>query len=222
MVFEWEVVIRIVCAMIFGGLIGYEREYRKMPAGFRTHILVCVGAALVMVTSEFMLTRFSGIVNLDPARLGAQVISGIGFLGAGTILRDRFRVTGLTTAASLWAVACIGLAVGIGYYFMATIATLLIFGTLTFLRSFENSILCKITKSRTAITVRLMQGHEKEAAELIEGQGYRIAKIISFKSEAGKTQIKYELVCKEPKMDFSRLMEKMAGTDYIVGAELNG
>src|SRR5690606_40468539 len=113
---DWEGILRIFLAMIMGGFIGIERELVNRPAGFRTHTLVCMGSALVMTTSQYLFNTYSDIVNLDPARLGAQVISGIGFLGAGTIMNDGHRVRGLTTAASLWVVACLGLAVGAGYY----------------------------------------------------------------------------------------------------------
>ena len=134
----WEMILRLVLAMVFGGLIGLEREIGNRPAGFRTHTLVCMGSALVMMTSEFMMGIYSDFV--DPARLGAQVISGIGFLGAGTILKDGSRVRGLTTAASLWVVACIGVAVGIGFYWGALIVTLLSYITLVFLKKFEGFV----------------------------------------------------------------------------------
>lgn len=128
---------RLLLACVLGGIIGYEREQTHRPAGFRTHILVCVGSALVMITSEFIFKKYAGHTNIDPARLGAQVISGIGFIGAGTIMREGFSVKGLTTAASLWAVSCVGLAVGIGFYEGALGATALIFLTLIFLKRFE-------------------------------------------------------------------------------------
>ena len=127
---------RIIVAAALGGFIGYEREQSHRPAGFRTHILVAVGSALVMLTSVYIFEAYEGRTNMDPARLGAQVISGIGFLGAGTILREGFSIKGLTTAASLWAVSCIGLAVGMGYYAGALIATLVIYITLNFLKKF--------------------------------------------------------------------------------------
>src|SRR5690554_5476906 len=95
-------IIRIVIAVLLGGIVGMEREHGGNPAGFRTHMLVCAGAALVMLTSEFLYVRFAGSINLDPGRLGAQVISGIGFLGAGTIIKYGVNIKGLTTAASLW------------------------------------------------------------------------------------------------------------------------
>lgn len=121
-------IVRLIVAALCGALIGVERGRRHRPAGLRTHMLVCVASALVMVTNEQILNAMGGG---DPTRMGAQVISGIGFLGAGTILIDRQnRVRGLTTAAGLWASACIGLAIGAGYYiggFVTCGLTLLIF-----------------------------------------------------------------------------------------------
>ena len=114
-----------------------ERESVNRPAGFRTHILVCMGSTLVMLTGIFLFNNYRGLTNLDPARLGAQVISGIGFLGAGTILREGLTVKGLTTAASLWAVACIGLAIGSGFYLGAIVATVFVFVILFFFSKFE-------------------------------------------------------------------------------------
>jgi len=135
--FYLTLLARLALACVLGGIIGYEREQTHRPAGFRTHILVCVGAALAMITSEYIFGRYSGKANIDPARLGAQVISGIGFLGAGTIIREGFNVKGLTTAASLWAVACVGIAAGIGFYEGAVAATVLIFLTLIVLKKME-------------------------------------------------------------------------------------
>jgi putative Mg2+ transporter-C (MgtC) family protein len=129
---------RLVLACVLGGIIGYERENMHRPAGFRTHILVCVGSALVMATSEFIFRKYSASTSIDPARLGAQVISGIGFLGAGTIIREGFSVKGLTTAASLWAVSCVGIAAGIGFYEGAITASALILTTLLLLKKFED------------------------------------------------------------------------------------
>jgi len=133
----WEDMFRLFLAMILGGLIGIEREVTNNPAGFRTHTLVCMGAALVMLTSKSIFETYQGVAALDPLRLGAQVISGIGFLGAGTIIKDGSRVRGLTTAASLWVVACVGLAIGAGLYEMSVGATLLSFTTLLILKKIE-------------------------------------------------------------------------------------
>ncbi len=131
-----DAIFKMALAVLFSGVIGYEREHSHRPAGFRTHILVAVGSALVMMTSGYVFNEYAGLGTFDPTRLGAQVISGIGFLGAGTILREGFSVKGLTTAASLWAVSCIGLAVGAGYYTGALVSTIVIYLTLNTFKRF--------------------------------------------------------------------------------------
>ncbi len=125
-------IVRLGLSAVLGGLIGFEREHSHRPAGFRTHILVAVGSALVMLTAVYMTDKFPD--NIDISRMPAQVVSGIGFLGAGTILREGFSVKGLTTAASLWAVSCIGLAVGSGFYVGAFVGTFVIYITLNALK----------------------------------------------------------------------------------------
>lgn len=135
-----DAALKLFLAVLFSGIIGFEREHSHRPAGFRTHILVSVGATLVMMTAKFVFMEYQGLTSFDPTRLGAQVISGIGFLGAGTILREGFSVKGLTTAASLWAVSCIGLAIGAGYYVGALVCTVVIYLTLnTFKRIISKS-----------------------------------------------------------------------------------
>lgn len=125
---------KLVVASVLGGIVGYEREVHEHPAGLRTHILVCMGAALITLVS----VSFGTGMN-DPGRIAAQIVSGIGFLGAGTILRQGNIVRGLTTAASLWTVAGIGMAVAVGGVFLvlALVATLIVFLTLSTMRSFE-------------------------------------------------------------------------------------
>lgn len=133
----YEICIRIVLAMAIGGIIGWERENNNRPAGLRTHMLVAIGAAVVMLMGELSLEKYADITTMDPTRLGAQVISGIGFLGAGTIMREGLTVRGLTTAASLWAVACLGLAAGGGFYEAAIGGTIAIILTLTIFEYLE-------------------------------------------------------------------------------------
>lgn len=135
-----EVIFRLILAAVLGGIVGAERESENKNAGFRTNILVCIASALTMITSEYIFNKYSGVANIDPARLGAQVISGIGFLGAGAIIRDGFGIKGLTTAASLWAVACVGLACGIGFYEGAIFATLIIIIVLLTLKRLGNKM----------------------------------------------------------------------------------
>lgn len=133
------ILIRILIAVLLGGLIGIERGIRNRPAGFRTHILVCVGACLVMITNEYIFVSAGG--SADPTRMGAQVISGIGFLGVGTIfMTGKNTVKGLTTAAGLWASACVGLAIGIGFYLGGVAATIIIIMVLALLQKLETVV----------------------------------------------------------------------------------
>ncbi|GIQ71006.1 MgtC/SapB family protein [Xylanibacillus composti] len=134
-----HILLRLALAVVLGGIIGIERERTNHAAGFRTHILVCLGAALIMLLSAYGFADFAEEegVNMDPARLAAQVISGIGFLGAGVIMRNGVSITGLTTAASLWVVAAIGLAVGAGYYIGASVTTFLVLFSLLILNKAE-------------------------------------------------------------------------------------
>ncbi|MDQ1911871.1 MgtC/SapB family protein [Paenibacillus sp. GD4] len=124
-----HITMRLIMAVALGGLIGFERETSSHAAGFRTHILVCLGSTLIMLLSMYGFSAFAYLdnVRLDPARLAAQVISGIGFLGAGTIMFTGKSITGLTTAASLWVVAAMGLAIGAGFYYAAAVTCLLAF-----------------------------------------------------------------------------------------------
>lgn len=122
--------IRLIVAAILGGIIGLEREKLNRPAGVRTHMIVCLGSCLIMLLGEYM----HQIDNtIDITRLGAQVVSGIGFLGAGAILKDGFSVRGLTTAATLWVVACVGLAVGGGFFSAGILTTIIVYSSLHFL-----------------------------------------------------------------------------------------
>lgn len=127
---------RLIITTILCGVIGMEREHVNRPAGVRTHVLVGVSSALIMLTSEYLASYYQNFSSVDPSRMGAQIISGIGFLGAGTIIKDGLNVRGLTTAASLWAVACIGIATGAGFYSGALLATIVIYFTLEVLRNY--------------------------------------------------------------------------------------
>lgn len=134
----FSVILRVFLSLIIGGIIGLERERKNQPAGLRTYMLVCVGATLVMMTNQYIFISYG---NGDIARMGAQVISGIGFLGAGTILVTRSnQVRGLTTAAGLWAAACVGLAIGIGFYEGAVLVAVGIMVIMSFLLKWENFV----------------------------------------------------------------------------------
>lgn len=140
---EWVIVFRLVLAAVLSGMIGFEREFHGRAAGFRTHILLCLGSTLVMLTSMHIFDIYYARVPVDPARIAAGVITGIGFLGAGTIMHSRSAVRGLTTAASLWVVAGIGLAVGSGLYFGAVMTTVLAIMTLMIFSRVEHAMIRK-------------------------------------------------------------------------------
>ncbi len=146
---EWEAVVRLVVAGLIGGFIGMEREVNNRAAGLRTHTLVCVGSALIMMVSIYLAETYQ---TNEHARIAAQVVSGIGFLGAGTILVRGLDIQGLTTAASLWVAAGIGLAVGAGFYVGALVAVAIVIITLFLLRKLENKISSRSFKDLTIHT----------------------------------------------------------------------
>lgn len=143
-----EIAIRLLLALVIGGIIGLEREKIRQFAGFRTHILIAIGSCITSITSIQLLSDYNLYTNADPARMPAQVLSGIGFLGAGAILKNKGGVKGLTTAAGMWATACIGIAVGYGYYELSILGWLFVMIALfvlrilnTFLFSQEKNVL---------------------------------------------------------------------------------
>ncbi len=147
-----SVLFRLMLAMLVGGILGMERGRKRRPAGFRTYMLVCIGAALTMLIGQYeylmLSTEWAGLsaetgIHMDIARFGAQVINGIGFLAAGTILVTGRHVTGLTTAAGLWASACVGLAIGAGFYECAFLCVLLIFLSMWLLPVIENALVMR-------------------------------------------------------------------------------
>ncbi|MDK2920323.1 MAG: putative Mg2+ transporter-C (MgtC) family protein [Candidatus Petromonas sp.] len=214
-----DIIIRIVLSCVLGGLIGIERESINRPAGFRTHILVCIGSTIVMLTGIFLLQNYKAFTQLDPARMGAQVISGIGFLGAGTILREGLTVKGLTTAASLWAVGCIGLAIGSGFYIGAVLATSLVFITLMFFSKLElfwtrkhNELLIKV------ITLNRPGQIGKIGTEL----GRQYVSIINISLEPVKeTNIAIFLTLKTPRgIDVSKIIERLEKIEGVTLVEI--
>ena len=147
-------VIQLALAAVLGGIIGFEREGLKRPAGFRTHILVCVGSTVAVHTNLQLIESFGGAGPMDPARLGAQVISGLGFLGAGTIIKEGSSVKGLTTAASLWVVGIIGLAIGAGQYFSAVLSTVMLYVILGAFQKIESRIRSKGSTSVLSLSIK--------------------------------------------------------------------
>lgn len=205
-----SVAFRILLAVAFGGCVGMERGWHGRAAGLRTHILVCVGATMAALVGVFSIKYLNP--NSDPLRTGAQVISGMGFLGAGTILvRDRTRVTGLTTAAGLWATASIGLAIGIGFYTAAFFAFLAIFITMTILIWVErmtrskHSYLCYIECSNSGF----FQDFYRQVKPLVSN-----IEIIPAKSGiSGHVGIEFKA---DNRDNYHQLLEKAEENEHIV------
>ncbi len=169
-----SITIRLLLAMFVGLVIGIDREMKRRVAGIKTHILVCVGAAMVMITSQYMLANFG---TGDPARLGAQVISGVGFLGVGTIIvTGRNQVRGLTTAASIWACACLGLAAGIGFIEGVVVALIFIVFTLKVLGKLDKVVQKRAREIDFYIEFENNEGLNKFSEKMKE-DGNRIVRI---------------------------------------------
>ncbi len=164
--------LRFLLCIVCGGVIGFERERKHRAAGFRTHILVCTGAAVTMLTGQYIFTFLTD--TSDPARIGAQVISGIGFLGAGTIITTKTsRIKGLTTAAALWAAACIGIAIGIGFYEVAVLATATVLFTMVLMLPVDKVMYGK--KTRKLLYAELEQLEEvKKLLRIVQNKGYTV------------------------------------------------
>ncbi len=148
-----EIFLRLAAALVAGGIIGYERERDSQPAGLRTHMILALGAALVMILSVNIGIKYGS----DPSRLAAQVVSGIGFLGAGAILRFGFNVKGLTTASTLWTTAMVGMAIGYGYYLVSLFTVVITIIVLTLVERFEKKFV-RVNVIRTVV----VDVHERE------------------------------------------------------------
>ncbi|CAK7030833.1 MAG: Protein SapB [Fusobacterium varium] len=199
-----SIILRIFMAIIIGGIIGYERGYNNRPAGFRTHILVCLGATIISLTQDQLrinIVKFAietpivtQVLKTDLGRMGAQVVSGIGFLGAGTIMREKKTIGGLTTAASIWTTGCIGLGIGWGFHNIAIsagIAVIIVLATLKKLEVtlIENKFLEKIEiiyKDEVNLGINLQETYEIF-------KNYDI-KIKNLKKELGEKKVLFTLI----------------------------
>lgn len=210
---DYEVALRLILACICGGLVGIEREKADKPAGFRTHILVALGATLMTIISIYGFSEFTS-VNKDPARIAAQIVTGVGFLGAGTIMREGFSVRGLTTAASIWLVAGIGMAVGAGMYFSAIVATAIMFIIL------EGIIEKYLLRSHQRITLSISNSENKiiDIRETLKKHGVSIQHI-SILPSTDPANLRIELSLHVPRkvsiIDTLQELKWIKGIDWV-------
>jgi putative Mg2+ transporter-C (MgtC) family protein len=192
-----EMCVRLATALAIGGLIGMERSYHGRPAGFRTHTLVCMASALLMLVtvyeSQWFLAEGSARVVVDPTRMAQGIMTGIGFLGAGVIMKDGLSVRGLTTAASIWITAAIGILVGIGFYFPAGVAAALTLGTLSLFRWIEGKMPSQFYAQFTVKFERANAMPEQDLRAMVNGHGFSIANL-SYRLSGEGSHLEYRMV----------------------------
>lgn len=184
-----EIIIRLIFSVFVGGIIGYERERKRRAAGLRTHILVCVGATIISLLQIDIGNKaiaiieankdLSEIIKIDYGRLGAQVITGVGFIGAGAIVHTKGNIKGLTTAATLWVVACLGLSIGMGEYYISIFGAIIIVITLVFLKSIENRFISKNVIKKIEIKYNNLEDTKVEIEKYLENKNL-IIKVIEY------------------------------------------
>jgi putative Mg2+ transporter-C (MgtC) family protein len=217
---SWEeAFLRLALAAVFGGAVGLEREFREREAGFRTHMLVSVGSALFTIASAYgfrdFLVHGGSLVRTDPTRIAAQIVTGIGFLGAGAIIRQGLSIRGLTTAATLWVVAAIGLTTGAGYYSAAAIATLLVIVSLWPLRIVAHRVMVRIRPETDRLLAQLPAG-ESPAPLIValEEQGAQL-RALEIGHEADRRTVLLD-VALPPRSDAPAIVAKLSELEGIL------
>ncbi|HKW37978.1 MAG TPA: MgtC/SapB family protein [Burkholderiales bacterium] len=201
------IALHLVIALAAGAIIGLERSYHGRPAGFRTHALVCLSSSMLMVLTVYQDTWFSSFslqqVNVDPTRMAQGIMTGIGFLGAGVIMKEGLTVRGLTTAASIWITAGIGIMIGVGFYFPAGIATALTLIVLSVFRWIERKMPIEFYANLSVAFVRSGNLAEGDLRSLIERHGFVIANMNYGVTGDGKT-FEYQMVIHSPDRNKTR------------------
>ncbi|SDN71611.1 putative Mg2+ transporter-C (MgtC) family protein [Paenibacillus sp. yr247] len=225
-----ELLLRLVLAVFMGGAVGIEREWHNHAAGFRTHILVCLGSTTIMLLSIYGFSQFANEPNvrLDPARLAAQVISGIGFIGAGAILRNGSVISGLTTAASIWVVAGIGLCVGAGFLYAAFFSTTLLLISLLVLNKWEKHVMRN--RRNHEMTIKTLDNPSAlgQIATALSEEGIQIVNVKMIRKgastdsgEASTMQLQFVLHVQSP-VKLMEAMERIHTLDFVVWTESGG
>lgn len=221
---EIDLTIRVLTAAALGGLVGFEREWSNHAAGLRTHILVCIGSAAIMLLSIYGFNQFvnESNVRMDPARLAAQVISGIGFLGAGAIMRDGSKVSGLTTAASIWVVAAIGLCVGAGFLFAAALTTVIVLISLFVLNKLENQMMRHRRHRQLIIAVIDKPGMIGNVFTQLGEQGIQVTKMSLHNKDEDQPVTEMKLSVKvKSHIRLNQSIELINNMEHVVSIEIN-
>lgn len=221
----YDILIHLLVAMVAGGLIGLERSYYGRPAGVRTHTLVCMASSILMLVTIYQRDWFSGAmietVRVDPTRMAQGIMTGIGFLGAGVIMKEGVSVRGLTTAASIWITAAIGILAGIGFYSALLLVTILTLGTLTIYRLMEKRIPVLLYINNTVRFHRDATMSESELRELITSHGFRISNMSYALMDNGK-YFEYNTVIKTRHCEnMHRLCQTLASHNLVVEFQIS-
>jgi putative Mg2+ transporter-C (MgtC) family protein len=212
-----DLLVKLLLAVLLGGIIGFEREIAGKPAGLRTNILICIGACLLMDMSTRIGVLPNGARIGDPARIAAQVVSGVGFLGAGTIMQSQGVVTGLTSAATIWVVAAIGMTVGAGYYVEGVGAGLLVTFVLAGLGSLEHYV--RRARRVVSATIRVKLGTpESEVAATLRAHGITVEDRRVFDHEEDRT---FEVKLAGPSRQFSIATAALLAKDFVYGVHVD-
>ncbi|HLL19116.1 MAG TPA: MgtC/SapB family protein [Rubrivivax sp.] len=199
-----ETVVHLLGAVLAGGLIGLERSFHGRPAGFRTHTLVCLASSLLMLVTLFQGTWFLSTspdtVRVDPTRMAQGIMTGIGFLGAGVIFKEGLSVRGLTTAASIWITAAIGVLIGVGLYFAAFAATVLTLGVLGMFRVIENSMPSNLFAHHVIRFRRSQVMSEADLRKMLQDCGFSIANL-SYRLDGGDDAFEYRMMVRTTQAD---------------------
>lgn len=214
-----DVIVDVLVALVAGGLIGIERSFHGRPAGFRTHTLVCMASALLMLVTRYQSEWFAPVVvetvRVDPTRMAQGVMTGIGFLGAGVIMREGLSVRGLTTAASIWITAVIGILAGVGFYWAVVIATTLTFGTLTVFRRIEAMMPIQHYAIHVVRFPRDAVMPESELRELIRRHGFSLANL-SYRLTREGESFEYRMIIRTmSSRNTRRLAETLTGMPTV-------
>ncbi len=218
---DFDMAIRLGLSFIAGLIIGFERASRHQVAGIRTHILICVGSTLLMILSIWIPQEFNMLKNGDPSRIAAQVVSGIGFLGAGAILRLGNNVKGLTTAASLWLIAAVGLAIGAGLYFAAAMAEAISLFTLVVLDIFEKRLFPSERNKILVLSFKTSVPDTKKALEVLKAFGVRVqtTDVDQTTGKSGRSHLRL-LVGMPTATDLQKLAKALKSTGSIERIEM--
>ena len=219
-----EAIIRLFLGALIGGIIGFERESHGRAAGFRTQLIVCVASVLIMLISEnyyFNVNRFDPALRIDPARISAGALIGVGFLGAGVIIKSGFAIRGLTTAASIWIVSAIGLAIGAGLYLEGIATSAITILALMALRTMEKRI--KVLRyAIITVSTPLLEDREDTIASMLLNHGFHIHSV-NYERTAAKSELVYRFsVSSRDRNAAKQLFSELGAMDFVNTLRING